>query len=121
MKNCLECHVWGCPLATLKGGPQGLLLASEDVALVWKISLRHSKHTKGVTPLSASLFSFKVGLTLSQIAKENKIDEMPYGSASFTSKSYLVLPPGGAHKRRWRGPVREDDSQVTAMNTAWYI
>lgn len=53
VKNCLKCHVWGCPLAAWKAVTRSLRLA------IRKTSLYHSKHTKAVILRLLVLFPLK--------------------------------------------------------------
>lgn len=59
------------------------------------------------------LFSVKVGLVLSQIAKESKIGELTLRARlslllRTIPMSYLVLLQGGAHESTWRGSYKRD-------------
>lgn len=56
--------------------PRAVCRQQRTLALVWKILLYHSKHTRISFSCLLVLFSMNAALNLSQISMENKIEEI---------------------------------------------
>lgn len=99
MKNCLKCHVWGCPLDHLKGVCPGPSACSRGYRLWFRRSCCTIVNIQRISSTCLLvLFSIKVGLILSQRATENKTEEislcicLSLPRTIHVSESYLVLP-----------------------------